>query len=119
MAWIPSAVRAIQSDGGSESLEDFQTAVADLRLTHSFNPSRYLQGNGRIDRSFRIDDEEFCQVADFPADVGGLDQALLAYNRASETVRPHYALGYQTPGQCYRRRLAAHQTGEEVLSEMS
>ena len=34
------------------------------------------------------------EVEDIPTDLGGLEQALLAWNRAYETVRPHQALDY-------------------------
>ena len=44
-------------------------------------------GNGRIERSFRTDEEEFYQVEDL-ADLGGLEQALLAWNRAYEAAPP-------------------------------
>ena len=45
-------------------------------------------------------------VVDLPADIGGLEQALIAWNHTYETVLPHQALGYQTPDQFYRRWLA-------------
>ena len=33
-------------------------------------------------------------MEDLPADLGGLQQALLAWHRTYETVRLHQALGY-------------------------
>ncbi len=119
VAQFPFPVRAIQSDGGSEFLKDFQAASAELRITHYFNRPRYPQGNGRIERSFRTDEEEFYQVVDLPTDIGGLEQALIAWNHTYETVHPHQALGYQTPDQFYRRWLATHPNGKEGLSDMS
>ena len=70
-------------------------------MTHYFNRPNYPRGNGRIERSFLTDEEEFCQVEDLPADLGGLEQALLDWNRTYETVRPHQVLGYKTPDQFY------------------
>ena len=87
-------------------------------MTHYFNRPNYLQGNGRIERSFRTDEEEFYQVEDLPADLGGLEQALLAWNRTYETVRPHQALGYKTPDQFYRQWLNNNK-GKEALSDIS
>ena len=36
-------------------------------------PTNYPQGNGRIERSFRTDEEEFYQVEDLPTGLGGLE----------------------------------------------
>ena len=119
VAQFPFPAQAIQSDGGSEFLKDFQATAAELCITHYFNRPRYPQGNGRIERSFRTDEEEFYQVADLPTDLGGLQDALLAWNHIYETVRPHQALGYLTPAQFYQSWLATHPTGKEALSDMS
>ena len=116
---FPFQVQAIQSDGGSEFLKEFGARVAELQLTHYFNRPNYPQGNGRIERSFRTDEEEFYQVEDLPADLGGLQQSLLAWNRTYETVRPHQALGYKTPDQFYHHWLNTNATGKEVLSDIS
>ena len=62
-----------------------------------------LAGSFRIrvavcsERSFRTDEDEFYQVEELPADLGGLEAALLAWNHLYETVRPHQALVYKTP----------------------
>ena len=63
---FPFQVQAIQSDGRSEFLKEFGAAIAELQLTHYFNRPNYPQGNGRIERSFRTDEEEFYQVEDLP-----------------------------------------------------
>lgn len=115
---FPFPIQAIQSDGGSEFLGEFSKAVTELRLTHYFNRPNYPQGNGRIERSFRTDDDEFYHVQDLPADFGGLSQALLAWNHRYETQRLHQALGYLTPNQFYQLWLTNHQ-GKEAVSDMS
>ena len=119
VAKFPFAVEAIQSDGGAEFLKDFGSAVEELKLTHYFNRPNYPQGNGSIERSFRTDDEEFYQVEELPADLGGLEAALLAWNQVYETVRPHQALGYKTPEQFYQDWLTNHSTRKGGLSDMS
>ena len=118
-AHFPFPVEAIQSDGGSEFLKDFATTVKALQLLHYFNRPNYPQGNGQVERSFRTDDEEFYQVEELPADLGGLEAALLAWNRVYETVRPHQALGYKTPEQFYQEWLTKHPARKEGLSDMS
>ncbi len=120
VATLPFPVQAIQSDGGSEFLGDFGRAVSELKLVHYFNRPNYPQGNGRVERSFRTDDEEFYQVEELPADLGGQESALLAWNHVYENVRPHQALAYRTPEEFYQQWLAAqHHRKEVALSDMS
>ena len=119
VAQFPFSVQAIQSDGGSEFLGIFGPTVEELQLAHYFNRPNYPQGNGCIERSFRTDEEEFYQVEDLPADLGGLELALLSWNHVYETVRPHQALGYKTPDQFYQDWIRTHSTGKEALSDMS
>ena len=116
---FPFEVAAVQSDGGSEFLGAFRLAAEELQLLHYFNRPNYPQGNGQIERTFRTDEDEFYQVEDLPADLGGLEAALLAWNRVYERVRPHQALGYQTPDEFYQHWLAKHTAGKGVLSDMS
>ena len=116
---FPFPVQAIQSDGGAEFLGDFTKTVAELRLTHYFNRPYYPQGNGRIERSFRTDNDEFYHVYDLPADFGGLKQALLVWNHRYESWRLHQALGYLTPDQFYQQWLSKQPQRKEVVSDMS
>jgi len=120
VASFPFPVRALQSDGGSEFLGDFAKAVSELKLVHYFNRPNYPQGNGRVERSFRTDDEEFYHLQELPAQIGGQEAALLAWNHVYENVRPHQALGYRTPEQFYQLWLATQDHRKEVaLSDMS
>lgn len=100
-------------------MQAFQAAAAALHLPHYFNQPNYPQGNGRVERSFRTDEEEFYQVEELPAELSGLEAALLRWNQVYKTVRPHQALGYKTPKQFYQDWLKAHLGREEVLSDMS
>jgi transposase InsO family protein len=119
VAEFPFPVEVVQSDGGAEFLKDFESKAKELKLIHYFNRPNYPQGNGCIERSFRTDEEEFYQVEELPADMGGIEAALLAWNRVYERVRPHQALGYKTPEQFYQEWLTTHSRREEALSDMS
>jgi len=120
VASFPFPVHALQSDGGSEFLGDFGKAASELKLIHYFNRPYYPQGNGRVERSFRTDDEEFYHLQELPADLGGQEAALLAWNHVYENVRPHQALGYRTPEEFYQQWLATQDPRKEVaLSDMS
>jgi transposase InsO family protein len=72
-----------------------------------------------VERSFRTDEEEFYQVEELPADLGGLEAALGRWNQVYETIRPHQALGYRTPQQFYLEWLAQHPQRKEALSDIS
>ena len=120
VAGFPFPVHAIQSDGGSEFLGHFGETVSELKLVHYFNRPNYPQGNGRVERSFRTDDEEFYHVQDLPADISGLETALMAWNHVYENIRPHQALGYRTPEEFYQLWLATQDHRKEAaLSDMS
>ena len=116
---FPFSIQAIQSDGGAEFLGDFTKTVTELQLTHYFNRPYYPQGNGRIERSFRTDDDEFYHVYDLPADFGGLRAALLAWNHRYESWRLHQALDYLTPDQFYQLWLSKQPQRKEAVSDMS
>ena len=116
---FPFPIAAIQSDGGSEFLGAFRQAARELELTHYFNRPNYPQGNGRVERSFRTDEEEFYQVEELPADLDGLLQALLSWNQTYERIRPHQALGCKTPEGFYQDWMSANSERKEVLSDMS
>jgi putative transposase len=111
-------IQAVQSDGGSEFLGEFARTASELDLIHYFNRPNYPQGNGRIERSFRTDDDEFYHVQELPADLGRLELALLAWNHVYETVRPHQALGYLTPDQFYHHYSVVNKR-KEAVSDMS
>ena len=74
---------------------------------------------GAVERSFRADEEELYQVEDLPADLGGLEQALLARNRTYETAPSHQAQGYRTSDQFYHQWLDTNASGKEALSDIS
>lgn len=119
VAAFPFPVRAVQSDGGPEFMKDFVVAARALGLVHYLNWPYYPQGNGRVERAFRTDEEEFYQVEELPADLGGLEAALQRWNGVYETVRPHQALGYLTPDDFYKQWLRKQHQRKEAVSDMS
>jgi transposase InsO family protein len=117
VARFPFPLAAIQTDNGPEFLGEFAVGARRLGLVHYYNRPHYPQGNGRIERSFKTDEEEFYQVEDLPADLRGLAHKLAAWNKTYETVRPHQALGYLTPQAFYEQWQQHH--GKEALSDIS
>ena len=99
VARMPFPVGAIQVDGGSEFQADFERACQERGIRLFVLPPRSPKLNGQVERAQRTHTEEFYEVVDFPLEIAPLNQALLAWERIYNTVRPHQALGYLTPQQ--------------------
>lgn len=112
-ARFPFPVWAIQTDGGHEFLGDFIAAAAAAGIPHYFNRPNYPQGQGRVERSFLTDDQEFHEVEELQQAPAALEHQLLAWNAVYEEVRPHQALGYLTPNEFYAKWVAEQATGKE------
>jgi putative transposase len=111
---FPFALEAIQTDGGHEFLGAFGPAAAALGITHYFNRPNYPQGQGRIERTFLTDEQEFFEVEELSGNAAALERKLSRWNAIYEGIRPHEALGYLTPNEFYARWLAQHQATATV-----
>jgi len=105
---LPFQLRALQVDGGSEFAAGFEAECQRRGIRLFVLPPRSPKLNGCVERAHRTHTEEFYQVEDFPLDMAGLNQALRAWERTYNTIRPHQALGYLTPQQyllqCQKRK---------------
>lgn len=97
LARLPFSVRAIQIDGGSEFKGVFEEFCREMELKLFVLPPRSPKLNGCVERIQRTFDEEFYQCTDAEPRVQPLASALREYEVIYNTVRPHQALGYQTP----------------------
>lgn len=116
---LPFAVRAIQCDGGHEFRGAFAEAAAAAGIPQYTNRPNYPQGNGRVERSFLTDDQEFHEVEELATTAKGLERQLAVWNRIYEEIRPHQALGYLTPNEFYAQWAAEQPIATTVVSEMS
>lgn len=94
----PFKVISIQVDGGSEFMDQFEDACAQLKIPLIVLPPRKPQYNGGVERGNRIFREEFYNKPNLLADSIGsmnyeLKKALHKYNH----YRPHYGLKNLTP----------------------
>ncbi len=96
---MPFPVRALQVDGGSEFAADFEQACRQRQLRLFVLPPRSPKLNGAVERAQRTHTEEFYEVTPCSWQVAPLNQELLSWEHIYNTVRPHQALGYQTPQQ--------------------
>jgi putative transposase len=103
----PFAVRAIQVDGGSEFMAEFEEFCQRRRIRLFVLPPRSPKLNGRVERAQRTHAEEFYQCCYAAPTLVDLGQELAKWEVRYNRVRPHQALGYVTPAQC----LALHQAG--------
>jgi transposase InsO family protein len=90
-------LRAIQVDGGSEFMADFEQACQQRGIRLFILPPRSPKLNGCVERANRTHTEEFWECYDGDLDLPAAQAALLAWELVYNTVRPHQALGYRTP----------------------
>jgi putative transposase len=96
---MPFAVKAIQIDGGSEFMADFEEACRDRGLHLFVLPPRSPKLNGGVERANRTHTEEFYEWSVSPPTVSGLTAELRTWERVFNYIRPHQALAYLTPVQ--------------------
>lgn len=93
----PFDVKAIQVDGGSEFMAEFEEACRARGWRLFVLPPRSPKLNGCVERGNRTHREEFYEVWDLPWNVTELRPYLLDWERIYNTVRPHKSLNYLTP----------------------
>lgn len=113
LARMPVPVRAIQVDGGSEFMADFETACRRRALRLFVLPPRSPKLNGAVERANRTHTEEFYECSAAPPTVAALGTELRRWEVIYNTVRPHQALGQRTPRQFLALWRAQH-TGKEA-----
>jgi putative transposase len=99
LARMPFPVRAIQVDGGSEFMADFEAACQQKGILLFELPPRSPKLNGRVERANRTYREEFYDCSTATPTVAGFRADLLAWEHTYNHVRPHQALGYLTPAE--------------------
>lgn len=117
VARSPFPIRAIQVDGGSEFMADFETACEKRRIQLFVLPPRSPKLNGRVERANRTYREEYYDCTTDPPTVAGLTPGLRRAERVYNHLRPHQALGYLTPAQYLVANFNIHP--EEELSRRS
>jgi len=114
VARMPFPVRAIQIDGGSEFMGEFEVAC-QARGIHLFVlPPRSPKLNGAVERANRTHTEEFFECVPMRRSVTELRPRQLAWEHTYNTIRPHQALFYLTPRQYLDRYHSHHLRKEEV-----
>jgi putative transposase len=105
---LPFPLRAIQVDGGSEFMAEFETACQEHGIALFVLPPRSPKLNGHVERANRTHRAEFWELYDGPLELPPLQAALRQWEEAYNHVRPHQALGYRTPAE-HLATLGTHQ----------
>ena len=103
---LPFRVHVIQTDNGAEFQSEFHWHLERRDIRHVYIRPRTPRLNGKVERSHRIDDQEFYQLLDADGitdDIQLLNTKLREWEEYYNVHRPHSALEGQTP---YERLLA-------------
>jgi transposase InsO family protein len=114
-AEMPWPVKAIQIDGGSEFMAEFEEACKDRRIPLYVLPPRSPKLNGAVERCNGAWRYEFYAVADLPNDIDKIAESVDAFQHLYNHFRPHGALDGKTPNQ-YLQICRAKETAESHMS---
>ena len=95
----PFPVRAIQVDGGSEFMAEFEQACAEKNIHLFVLPPRSPKLNGHVERAQRTHTEEFYDLYMGELDLKSVNEALREWEVFYNTVRPHHSLDLKTPAE--------------------
>lgn len=108
---LPFRVHVVQTDNGAEFQSHFHWHVEDLDIRHVYIRPRTPHLNGKVERSHRVDDQEFYQLLDQDGvsdDIHLFNEKLREWEDYYNYHRPHGALDGQTP---YERLVAKTRAG--------
>jgi transposase InsO family protein len=95
---LPFPMKKLQCDNGSEFPLAFKLAVEAAGIKHRYIKPRRPQQNGKVERSHRIDDEEFWSRNEFDA-CADAEGPLAAWERRYNHDRFSVPLGGRTPAE--------------------
>ena len=96
---LPFRVEVIQTDNGGEFQKDFHWHVLDKGVQHVYIKPRTPRLNGKVERSHRIDNEEFYQLLRGVVidDAKVFNEKIKEWEHYYNYDRPHRGLAGQTP----------------------
>jgi transposase InsO family protein len=104
---LPFKTEVIQTDNGAEFQAQFHWHVLDKGINHVYIKPRRPRLNGKVERSHRIDQEEFYRMLDGIVidDTKLFNEKLREWEGFYNYNRPHAALGGQTPYERLREKM--------------
>ncbi len=112
---LPFQVEKIQTDNGAEFQSAFHWHLLDQGIGHVYIRPATPRLNGKVERSHRIDAEEFYSLLDgvVLGDIGAFNDKLKEWEDYYNYHRPHGGLAGQTP---YERLLPEDPTPHPRVS---
>jgi transposase InsO family protein len=106
---LPFRVEVIQTDNGAEFGSQFQYHVLDRGIGHVYIKPATPRLNGKVERSHRIDQEEFYRMLEGVVvdETGLFNDRLQEWEDFHNFHRPHGGLGGQTPYERLREKTRA------------
>jgi transposase InsO family protein len=106
---LPFLVEVIQTDQGPEFGSQFHYHVLDRGIGHVYIKPRTPRLNGKVERSHRIDQEEFYRMLEGVVidNTGLFNDRLQEWENFYNFNRPHGGLGGQTPYERLRQKTRA------------
>lgn len=113
---LPFQVEKIQTDNGAEFQSAFHWHALDKGIGHVYIRPATPRLNGKVERSHRIDAEEFYRLLDgvVIGDAGVFNERLKEWEDYYNYHRPHGGLGGQTP---YERLLQKTPTHAQAVND--
>ena len=108
---LPFRILVVQTDNGAEFQSQFHWHAHSLDIQHVYIRPRTPRLNGKVERSHRVDAEEFYQLLDRDGvtdDIHLFNEKLREWEDYYNYHRPHGGLGGQTP---YERLIAKTRAG--------
>ena len=108
LAKLPFEVHSIQTDNGAEFQSRFHWHVVHQGIEHVYIKPKTPRLNGKVERSHRIDQEEFYRLleGEIIDDANVFNLKLQQWEDYYNFDRPHGALGGQTPYERLRQKTA-------------
>jgi len=100
---MPFPVKAIQVDGGSEFMAQFEDACRQRGVRLFVLPPRSPKLNGHVERAQRTHKEEFYYRLTSATTLAEVNKLLRRWEDIHNTYRPHQALGQTTPLAFYQK----------------
>lgn len=106
---LPFRTHVIQTDNGAEFSGQFHWHVLDKGIQHVYIKPRQPRLNGKVERSHKIDDDEFYRMLEGVVidDTDLFNEKLKEWESFYNYSRPHGALGGQTPYERFRDKIGS------------
>lgn len=98
-AEMPWPIKAVQIDGGAESMAEFETACAAKAIPLYLLPPRSPKLNGAVERCNSAWRYEFYATVDLPTNIDKIAEHVDAFQHLYNHHRPHGALDGLTPSE--------------------